>query len=164
MARGDSRGFTLAEVLVVVLVVGLAAGFAYARIDSDPRQVVEREARRLAAALEHVASLAQWRNQTLGVSASGADYRFWRREPSVEGDRWLPLAGDDLLEPRTLPAPLAAGVREYAGRSVPADAILPFAASGRNEPYAIEIASPEWRVLLVADPLNRVALADPSPR
>ena len=30
------RGFTLAEVLVVILVIGLAAGFAYARLDSNP--------------------------------------------------------------------------------------------------------------------------------
>jgi len=162
---GDSeRGFTLAEVLVVLLVIGLAAGFAYARFDSDPRRDLEREARRLATALEHAAALAQWRNETLGVSTGGTAYRFWQRVPSTEGDRWIAFDTDEVLAPRALPEPLAAAAREYAGRGVPADAILPLAASGRNEPYVIEIASPEWRVLLYADPLNRVAVAAPIPR
>ncbi|HET9763847.1 MAG TPA: prepilin-type N-terminal cleavage/methylation domain-containing protein, partial [Casimicrobiaceae bacterium] len=55
-----SAGFTLAEILVVLLVIGLAAGLAYARLDADPRQSLEREARRLGGALEHAALLAQW--------------------------------------------------------------------------------------------------------
>jgi type II secretion system protein H len=161
---GSDAGFTLAEVLVVLLVIGLAAGLAFARIDDDPRQELSREARRLAAALEHAAALAQWRNETLGVSASGTGYRFWRRMPSAEGDRWFALAGDEILAPRALPEPLFAAAREYADRTVSPDAILPLAPSGRNEPYAIEIASPEWRVLLVADPLNRVTFGDPTLR
>jgi type II secretion system protein H len=164
MSRSTARGFTLAEVLVVLLVIGLAAGFAYARFDSDPRHDVEREARRFAAALEHAAALAQWRSQTLGVSAGGAGYRFWRRTTSSEGDQWLALNDDEILAPRGLPEPLVAAARQYAGRSVAADAILPLAASGRNEPYAIEIASPEWRVLLIADPLNRVSVSEPLAR
>ena len=158
------RGFTLAEMLVVILVIGLAAGFAYARYDADPRQTTEREARRLAAALEHAAALAQWRNQTLGVAANGADYRFWRRETGADGDRWVPITDDDVLAAHALPADIAATVRDYAGQSVSADAILPLAASGRNEPYTIVVTSPEWRVLLVADPLNRVALTAASSR
>jgi len=158
------RGFTLAEMLVVLLVIGLAAGLAYARLDADPRQAMEREARRLAAALEHAAALAQWRNQTFGVAASGAGYRFWRREPGADGDRWVPVTDDDVLQAHAMPADIAATVRDYAGQSVAADAILPLAASGRNEPYTIAVTSPEWRVLLVADPLNRVALTAATPR
>ncbi|MEO8739497.1 MAG: GspH/FimT family pseudopilin [Casimicrobiaceae bacterium] len=158
------NGFTLAEMLVVILVIGLAAGFAYARLDADPRQTMQREAQRLAAALEHAAALAQWRNQTLGVAASGADYRFWRREPGADGDRWVPVTDDDVLQAHALPADITATVRDYAGQPVAADAILPLAASGRNEPFTIVVTSPEWRVLLVADPLNRVALTAASPR
>jgi hypothetical protein len=42
---------------------------------------------------------------------------------------------------------------------VPADAILPFRASGRNEPYAVTMTSPSGSVLISADPLNRVSFA-----
>jgi type II secretion system protein H len=152
-------GFTLVEILVVLVVIVLAAGMIYARLDSDPRRVVEREAQRLAAAMEHAASLAQWRNQVLGVSASGSEYRFWRRETSLEGDRWVPLTDDDILAPRALPSGVLVGVAAYAGQAAAPDSIFPLAPSGRNEPYAIELASAEWRTLLLADPLNRVAIS-----
>ena len=159
---GRSAGFTLAEILVVLIVIGLAAGFAYARFETDPRQTIERESQRLAAALEHAALLAQWKGETLGISASGNTYRFWQQ--AAGGSTWQPVSTDDVLEARVLPAPLDISAREYAGLPVTADAILPLRASGRNEPYVIQIASPEWFTLLAADPLNRVSLTGPIAR
>ena len=162
--RQHSTGFTLAEILVVLIVLGLAAGMAYARFDSDPRQTIEREGRRLAAAIEHAASLAQWRNQTLGISAGGAGYRFWYRDHGADGDRWVPLTDDDVLAVRSLPDGVNAAAIQYAGQHVASDSILPLAASGRNEPYTMEITSQEWHALLDADPLNRVSLSAVLPR
>ena len=158
-------GFTLVELLVVLIVIGIAAGLAYAQLEVDPRQSLEREGRRFAGALEHAALLAQWKNQTLGVSASGGAYRFWRRgTPDTDGERWLALSDDDVLAPRTLPASLIAVPRLYAGQAVADEAVLPLSPTGRNEPYVIALASPEWQILLAADPLNRVALIGPTPR
>jgi type II secretion system protein H len=157
-------GFTLAEILVVLIVIGIAAGLAYAQLDRDPRQALEREGRRFAGALEHAALLAQWKNQTLGVSASGGAYRFWRRVSDGDGERWLALSDDAVLLPRTLPSPLIAAPQAYAGQPVPGEAVLPLVPSGRNEPYVIALASSEWQLLLTADPLNRVALIGPVPR
>lgn len=156
-----SNGFTLAEILVVLLVIGIAAGFVYAELTSDPRRALEREGLRLAAALEHAAALAQWKSESLGFSANGGVYRFWRRG----GDNnWTAVSDDDVLQPRALPDSLVAAPLWYAGQSVPADAIVPLRASGRNEPYVVELDSPEWRVLLSADPFNRVQMSGPSAR
>ena len=118
--------------------------------------MTEREARRLAGALEHAAAAAQWRAETLGVSADGAGYRFWRRGAD---DRWSALADDDVLGPRVLPAGVNVTPLTFAGAPVPADVILPFRASGRNEPYALVVASPAWSLEVAADPLNRVRVA-----
>lgn len=164
-SASHAAGFTLAEILVVLVVVGLAAGLVFAQLESDPRQALEREARRLAGALEHAALLAQWKNQTLGVSASGGAYRFWRRDVSdIEGPRWVALSGDDVLTPRVLPSPLVTAMEAYAGAPVPGDAVLPLYPSGRNEPYVIALVSPQWQILLASDPLNRIALVGPTPR
>jgi hypothetical protein len=150
--------------LVVLVVIGVAAGLVYARFDVDPRQAVEREGRRLAGALEHAAQLAQWQNETLGVSADGAAYRFWRRTTSADGDRWTPINDDDVLAAHALTPPFVANAVEYAGRTVAANSIIPLRASGRNDPFAIEIDAPEWRVVLFSDPLNRVAMSAPLAR
>jgi type II secretion system protein H len=162
-APGQVAGFTLAEVLVVLIVIGLAAGLTYARLDSDPRGELGREGRRLGAAIEHAALLAQWHNETLGVSAVGSNYRFWRRDPN-NGNDWGALSGDDVLAAHALPASFAAAVRTYAARPVAADAIVPLRASGRNEPFVIELAVAEWHLLLSSDPINRVTVSPPSLR
>src|SRR5205814_9642035 len=48
--RKKIRGFTLVEMLLVLLVIGLAAGLNYARLEADPRQTLDHESRQLAAA------------------------------------------------------------------------------------------------------------------
>src|SRR5262249_12589124 len=111
VTRPRSAGFTLVELLVVIVVIGLAASLVYAQLERDPRQALEREGRRLAGALEHAALLAQWKNQTIGVSAAGGSYQFWRRTPTADGERWVALSDDDVLVPRALPAPLAISTR-----------------------------------------------------
>ncbi len=149
-------GFTLIEILVVLVVLAVGAGLVFANIGTDERGVAEREARRLAGALEHAAALAQWQNETLGVSAEGGAYRFWRRG----GDgRWTLFSGDDVLAMRTLPSGFAVTPSVYAGTPAPRDAILPFRASGRNEPYSLVLGSPQWTIIVSADPMNRVAFA-----
>ena len=77
----------------------------------------------------------------------------------------MPLTDDDVLVgARAARWRHAPRVANTPGKTVAADAILPLAASGRNEPYVIELDSAEWRALLVADPLNRVAVSAASPR
>ena len=156
MVGRTAGGFTLLEVLVVVVVIGIASGLVIANLSGDDRGKTEREARRLAGALEHAAALAQWRSETLGVSAEGGIYRFWRR--GTDG-RWGTVDDDEVLAPHALPAEFTIRLASYAGAPVPADAILPFRPSGRNEPYALVLASPAWSQTVAGDPLNRVQVA-----
>jgi type II secretion system protein H len=156
--RRARAGFTLVEILVVVAIVAIIAALASANLDSDPRRATEREAKRLAGALEHAAALAQFRRATIGVSAEGNLYRFWTRD----GDRWVALSGDDVLAAHALPAGFRVAARRYAGTPVAPDAILPLRASGRNEPYDVVLSSQALTVVVSADPLNRVAIATPA--
>jgi len=159
MAAGRSRGFTLIEVLVVVAVIAIAAGLVVVNVDGDDRRSAEREATRLAGALEHAAALAQWRSETLGFSADGAGYRFWRRGPD---NRWSAVRDEEVLAPRALPAQWTVAPVSYAGAPVATDVIFPFRPSGRNEPYALVLSSPAWTLVVAGDPLNRVQVAAPT--
>jgi general secretion pathway protein H len=152
-----ARGFTLVEVLVVVVILAIAAGVATVALSTDPRGAAQREARRFAGALEYAAARAQWRNETLGVSVDGHGWRFWRRDD--ESARWLPLADDDVLVARALEADHTLFPLAYAGAPVAPDALLPLRPSGRNEPYAFVLAGGGTQWIVAADPLNRVAVS-----
>jgi len=154
--RAVTTGFTLIELMVALVIIGLVAGIVVLNVGGDDRGTAEREAKRLAGALEHAAAAAQWRAETLGVSADGASYRFWRRGAD---DRWVAVADDDVLAPRLLPQGVSVTPLAFAGAPVPPDVILPFRASGRNEPYALVVGSSTWSLEVDADPLNRVRVA-----
>jgi type II secretion system protein H len=153
-------GFTLVEILVVIIVLGIAAGLAFALVEPDERDVSAREARRFAGALEYAAQRAQWRNEMLGVSANRRMLRYWWRD-SVN-DRWLVVDDDDVLRAHALPDPIDAIAFAYAGRGLASDAIVPLRASGRNEPFAFLFATPRWRTIIAVDPLNRVSITGPT--
>ena len=157
LRSGD--GFTLVEMLVVVVVLGIVSGLGVALVAPGERDVQSREARRFAGALEYAAARAQWQNERLGVSAGHGAVRYWQRDAA--GERWLPLAGDDVLAVQVLPPPLDAAAVAYGGRAVPPDAIVPLRASGRNEPLAFALATPRFRTEVVLDPLNRAAITGP---
>jgi type II secretion system protein H len=152
-----SGGFTLVEILVVIVILGIAAGFAVALAAPDERDVAAREARRFAGALEYAAQRAQWRNETLGVSAAGHVVRYWRRDPTDMS--WRVVVGDDVLRVHALPDVIDAMALAYAGRALAADAIVPLRPSGRNEPFAFVFATPRTRTVIAVDPLNRASIA-----
>jgi len=156
VVRTHAVGFTLIELLVVLVIVGVVAGLVAISVGRDEHRATEREAKRLAGALEHAAAAAQWRAQMLGVSADAGGYRFWRRGAD---DRWSAVMDDDVLSARSLPAGMSVALVAFAGAPVPPDAILPFRPSGRNEPFTLVIGSPTWSLEIDSDPLNRVRLA-----
>jgi type II secretion system protein H len=159
-ATREARGFTLVEILVVVVILGIAASFALALVAPDERDVSMREARRFAGALEYAAQRAQWRNETLGVSVAAGVIRYWRRDAT--NGRWNVLDDDDLLRAHPLPQPLDASSVAFGGRMLAPDAIVPLRASGRNEPFAYVLATAGLRTIVALDPVNRASIAGPN--
>ena len=158
MSRAQgARGFTLIEIMVVVLIIAITAGVAVIAYDSDDRIVVAHEAKRFGGAIEHASARAQWRSETLGVSADG-------EVGDSGGVRSMPTAGcrvvdDDVLAARTVPAGWVSPL-SFAGQELPPDAIVPLRASGHNEPFP-SASRQGCAHRADADPLNRVyMLAD----
>jgi general secretion pathway protein H len=158
---GRASGFTLIEILVVIVVLGIAAGLTIASAAPDDRDLAAREARRFAGSLEYAAQRAQLRSELLGVSAAAHSIRYWRRDAANE--RWQVVDDDDILRERALPDPLDAMALAFAGRGVASDVVVPLRASGRNEPFAFVLTTPASRTIVALDPLNRVSIAGPGP-
>jgi type II secretion system protein H len=149
-------GFTLVEVLVVIVILALAAGIAVSASRPDARDAARREAVRFGGTLEYAARRAQMRAETLGVDASGRQIRFWKR--SADQGTWVLVTGDDVLAARTLADPLRIATVSYGGRALTGGAIVPLRPSGRNEPSRFAVLAPQARVTVTLDPLNRVSI------
>lgn len=95
-----ARGFTMIELLVVILLVGLLVSFAVLSVGGPtPRQTQHEEARRLLARMDLAREEAVMQAGSLGVRFERDGYLFYH---FIEG-RWDPLGQRGLLEPYELP-------------------------------------------------------------
>ena len=100
IGRGYGRGFTLIEMLVVVLIMGLLVGLVSVITRPDARGLLRIEAERLAQLMDLAASEASLTGKTIGWTANGPSYGFWRFR---EDSGWSEIRDNDLLRERTLP-------------------------------------------------------------
>lgn len=78
-ANGRARGFTLVEILVVVVIAGILTGAVLLGLGrSGPGQVNQREIARLAASLEVMCDQALLSGTARGLRFHEDGYDFWR--------------------------------------------------------------------------------------
>jgi len=105
------RGFTLIEMLVVLMIAGLLLAFVTLVPSSNRRSALSEDAQRLAAMLESASDEAQIRSASIAWQPDRGGYRFYQRGAN---GAWLPLA-DDMLGPQRWGAAVSAVSIRYAG-------------------------------------------------
>jgi general secretion pathway protein H len=89
-------GFTLLELLVVLVIVGITLGIISFNAMPSPRQALQNEAQRIALLLQLARDEAIVRDRAIAFEVDAEGYRFLQREEKS----WQPLPSDDLLRPR----------------------------------------------------------------
>lgn len=98
--RRWQRGFTLLEIMAVMVIVGIVLTFMTLSSGGDRRaEQMEREAQRLVALVRLASDEAVMRSEELALRIGETDYAFM----ILQDNKWLPLADDRPLRPRTLP-------------------------------------------------------------
>ncbi len=144
---GTSRGFTLVELLVVMVIIGLTLGMATLNAIPSPRQDLEKEARRLALLLQLARDEAIVRNRLVAFEANGDRYRFM-----VRGDAgWEPVTRDDLLRERGFKNPPLQLVLEPAGTGNPEMLRITFGREPVDRPFVLTMATGGNTVAIRAD-------------
>jgi general secretion pathway protein H len=92
-----ARGFTLIEMLVVLVIAGILVAAASLTLTRNPRTDLAEEAQRLALAFETASDDAQLRSAPLAWEPLSGGYRFLARE---RDGSWRTLGDDQLLLPR----------------------------------------------------------------
>lgn len=100
LSRPASRGFTLIEMMVVVVVIGIILAVARVNLMPDEQQIVANEATRLALLLELANDTASTRGVTLAWSVSPQGYVF--SQQNDKGD-WVEQIAIETLRARILP-------------------------------------------------------------
>ncbi len=131
------RGFTLLEMLVVLVVVSIMLSVVTLNLMPNAQTVLREESQRLAFLMENGAMSSQAGGQPLAWSGTGNSYRFWSR--TREGE-WLRIEHDNLLHPRTLPDDVHIGEVSFNGRHIEPGSLIMLSP---------ELAAKEFRVSLV---------------
>ncbi len=94
------RGFTLLELMVVIVIIGIVMSFVTVSIGGDNRaEELGREAKRLAALMDLASDEAVLRSTQLAVRFGDSEYEFY----ALQNNSWLPLADDPQFRLRKLP-------------------------------------------------------------
>lgn len=102
MTLRQTRGFSLIELLVVVVIVAMVTSIALLSIGllNDDREL-DTEARRLAALINVIQEEAAMQGRDFGLELMTGSYRFV--EYDAFSSQWIEIVDDDLLRLRELP-------------------------------------------------------------
>lgn len=164
-SRSALRGFTLVEILVVVLIIGIMLTFA--SLSMGNRASVERletEARRMEQLFRLALEDAEVKGYEVGFRLTDQRYEFL----AIDDKRhWVPVA-DGPLRARTLMLPISYALRiedrpvpparETMEKKQPIEPQILLMSSGEATPFSLELAAPGVKInyRIEADALGRI--------
>lgn len=138
------RGFTLLELLVVMVLAGILLSIVTITVTPDPRQQLAREGQRVGQLFALAADESRIRQQTIFWEADLRGYRF---VTMFAGERQL-VTGDDLLRERAWQQPMQTLALFQAGSTRPAQILLGAGAPPLRVAIAREWVQPRLRLEL----------------
>ena len=148
-------GFTLIEILVALVIIGIIVGLASLNLMPDDKRVLKMEAQKLALLFEQAHDEAIISGKEIAWSSEGDKTRFWHKDDQA---KWVMTSGDDLFRERDL----APGVKlkEMQINSVKAamNERLIFSPGGLNMPFTLDLGLNDARILVVSDSQGKLTL------
>ncbi|KWO28787.1 GspH/FimT family pseudopilin [Burkholderia stagnalis] len=162
-ARGNKRiaerraaGFTLLEMLVVLMIVGLLVAVVTLAPSRNRRTDLAEEAQRLASLLESAGDEAQVRSTPIAWQPIGGGYRFVQR---TEGGAWSPMT-DDLFRARRWGTAVTAVTVHYTGGGEPIARVV-LGDESIDVPVTITLTSGDVRLLVVGTGIGNFVVQRP---
>ncbi|HHJ80838.1 MAG TPA: type II secretion system protein GspH [Candidatus Tenderia electrophaga] len=97
--RRFERGFTILELLVVLLIIGIVVSMASLSVGGNEARALRDEAQRLTSLVDLAIQESVLNGRELGLELNDVSYQFL----VYDGTNWLPISGIDEFRPRELP-------------------------------------------------------------
>ena len=152
--RLASAGFTLVELLVVMVIIGITLGLASLNAIPSPRQDLQQEAKRIALLLQLARDEAIVRNRQVAFEANAEGYRFVVRNDTG----WEPVTRDDLLRERCFRGAPLQLVLEPALGGDPGSVRITFGREPVDKPFVLTLASRGNAVAIRADGIGHFSV------
>jgi general secretion pathway protein H len=153
---GPSRGFTLIEMLVVLMIMGLFVGLVSAITRPDDRAILRLEAERLSQLLDYAAMEARLTGMSIAWTADESGYRFWR---SADGATWSEIRDSDVLRARTLPQGVTVSAFRVENMRPQSPIRLEFTPQGSSLAFTVGISIGAERYTITGSPVGEVRIA-----
>ena len=142
-----ARGFTLVEIMVVMVIIGITLGLVSINAMPSPRQDLQAEAQRISLLLQLARDEAIVRNRLITFEATPERYHFLVRNET----RWDLITNDDLLRERAFKnAPLTLLLNPASAGTI--DPLrISFGSEPVDKPFTLTLANGSYQVAIRAD-------------
>ena len=152
-----SSGFTLLELLVVVVIIALLASLLAVNLVPDARQSLREEAVRLAALLGHAREEAITTGAPVAWQRIEGGYQFLQRSP---GRIWRPVDSDASLRRRALPHGVILTAINTPASANGSEPLIVLSPTGVADPFRITLVLREHRVWVSSDGVGAPVVED----
>ena len=148
-----SRGFTLIEMLVVLMIMGLFIGLVSTITRPDDRALLRLEAERLSQLLDFAVTEAQLTGKSIAWTADESGYRFWR---SGDDALWSEIRDSELLRARTLPQGMSVSDFRVENMRPQGPMRLEFTPQGSSLAFTIDVSLGAEHYAITGSPVGEV--------
>ena len=152
-------GFTLLEIMVVLVIIGISLGLVTPHLIKNDDDVLKEESMRLIALMEYAADAASSRGVWLAWSPTTTGYRFLQHDDTK--NIWQPLISDDVLRERQLAENMQLNASTQQQTSIAINALIPLSPSGIHAPFQIILTLGAKKSVIQGNLLGKVTILQP---